>query len=33
MQKRKENTSGGLILYLEKFGWILYFNFLKKILM
>ena len=29
----KKNTSGGLILSLEKFGLILYFNFLQKIFM
>ena len=29
----EKNTSGGLILYLEKFALILYFNFLQKIFM
>ena len=31
--KNEEITSGGLILYLEKFGLILHFNFLQTIFM
>ena len=33
MQSKYIHTSGGLILSIEKFGLILYFNFLQKIFM